>query len=154
MHPALLAAAAPASPTIDPVMIGLVALVGVLVIFTLRNSRKRKRDADEMASKLVPGAEVMTQHGIFGRLISVDDDTNEAIIETTPGTQLRVHRQTLAKVVDPTPEDNEDVIKEPSKDELTAKKPAAKSSASADPQYGERTDDEKPKRAPRKKPTE
>jgi preprotein translocase subunit YajC len=136
---------------------GLLALVLVLVIFTFRNSRKRKRDADEMQAKLVPGAEVMTQHGIFGTLISVDDDTNEAVIETTPGTRLRVHRQTLAKVVDPTPEDNEDVVREPSKDELTVKKPAAKPAKAVEatePQFGERTDDEKPKRAPRKKPTE
>jgi preprotein translocase subunit YajC len=129
---------------------GLLALVAVLVIFTFRNSRKRKREADEMQAKLVPGAEVMTQHGIFGTLISVDDDKNEAIIETTPGTRLRVHRQTLAKVVDPTPEDNEDVIHEPSKAELAADK----STVTAEPEFGERTEAEKPKRAPRKKPTE
>jgi preprotein translocase subunit YajC len=134
----------------DLLTYGLIALVLILVIFTFRNSRKRKRDAEEMQSKLVPGAEVMTQHGIFGTLISIDDDTNEAIIETTPGTRLRVHRQTLAKVVDTTPEDNEDVVHEPSKSELGDKK----STAAAEPEFGERTADEKPKRAPRKKATE
>ena len=59
-------------------------------------SRKRKRDAEELQTKIVPGAEVMTQHGIYGTLISIDDEKNEADIETTPGTKLRVHRQTLA----------------------------------------------------------
>ena len=72
-----------------------------MIFFMFRNSRKRKRDAEELQSKIVPGAEVMTQHGIYGTLISVDDEKNEAIIETTPGTQLRVHRQTISRVVDP-----------------------------------------------------
>ena len=66
-----------------------------------RNSRKRRADAEELQTKMVPGAEIMTQTGIFGTLISVDDEKNEAIIETTPGTKLRVHRQTVARVVEP-----------------------------------------------------
>ena len=144
------AAAATGGFALDPLTIGLVAVLAIMVIFMFRNSRKRRRDADELKNKFVPGAEVMTQHGIFGTLISVNDDTNEAIIETTPGTQLRVHRQTLAKVVDTTPEDNEDVVREPSKSELNDEK----SSASSEPEFGERTTVEKPKRAPRKKPTE
>ncbi|CAN5194754.1 hypothetical protein BH11ACT3_BH11ACT3_26280 [soil metagenome] len=135
---------------IDPLSIGLVGLVAVMVIFMFRNSRKRKRDADEMREKLVPGAEVMTQHGIYGTLISIDDDKNEAIIETTPGTRLRVHRQTVAQVVDTTPTDNEDVIVEPAGVELNKDNAIP----AGEPAYGERTDAEKPKRAPRKKPTE
>ncbi len=84
----------------DPLLILLFGLL-VVMIFTWRNSRKRKADAEQMQNKLVPGAEIMTQHGIFGTLISIDDEKNEAIVETTPGTQLRVHRQTIARVVDP-----------------------------------------------------
>jgi preprotein translocase subunit YajC len=81
--------------------IGLVVVFAVMLIFMFRNSRKRQREAQELQTKMVPGVEVMTSQGIFGTLISVDDDTNQAIIETTPGTQLRVHRQTLSKVVEP-----------------------------------------------------
>jgi preprotein translocase subunit YajC len=81
--------------------IGLVVVFAVMLIFMFRNSRKRQREAAELQTKMVPGAEVMTSQGIFGTLISVNEDTNEAIIETTPGTRLRVHRQTLSKVVEP-----------------------------------------------------
>ena len=70
----------------------------------------------------MPGAEVMTQHGIYGTLISIDDEKNEAIIETTPGTRLRVHRQTVARVVDPIVAE-EDVIDE--LDDDAADAPAA-----------------------------
>ena len=134
---------------IDPLTIGLVLLLAVMVFFMFRNSRKRKRDAEEMAAKLQPGAEVMTQHGIYGKLLSIDDEKNEAFIEATPGTVLRVHRQTVARVVDTTPTDNPDVVEEPAAAELNEDHAVP----AGEPQYGERTI-EKPKRAPRKKPTE
>ena len=95
----------------DPLTIGLFALLAVMIFFMFRNSRKRRRDAEEMQAKLQPGAEVMTQHGIYGTLISIDDEKNEAVIETTPGTRLRVHRQTVARVIDPTVAE-EDVVDE------------------------------------------
>ena len=153
------AAAATTSGGIDPLTIGLVVLLAVMVIFMFRNSRKRKRDAEQLQNKFVPGAEVMTQHGIYGTLISVDDEKNEAIIETTPGTRLRVHRQTISRVIDPV-EADEDIIEEPAGADLDA--PAHELNQdhaipAGDPQYGERVGedvDEKPKRAPRKKATE
>jgi preprotein translocase subunit YajC len=137
---------------IDPLTIGLVLLLVIMVIFMVRNSRKRKRDAEELQNKFVPGVEVMTQHGIYGTLISIDDEKNEAVIETTPGTRLRVHRQTIARVVEP-----QDV--EPSADETGAD--AADETPLGEPEYGERLSDaeaadEKPaaKRTPRTKPSD
>lgn len=124
--------------------IALVAVLVIMVIFMIRNSRKRKRDAEELQNKFVPGAEVMTQHGIYGTLISVDQEKNEAIIETTPGTRLRVHRQTVARVIEP-----QDIA--PEKD-IVEDEPAP----TGEPEYGERiaADDAaetpaKPARAPR-----
>jgi preprotein translocase subunit YajC len=108
--------------------IGLVLLLVVMVIFMVRNSRKRKRDAEELQNKFVPGAEVMTQHGIYGTLISIDEEKNEAIVETTPGTRLRVHRQTIARVIDP-----QDV--DPAKDVVEDEPAEAPTGA---PQFGER----------------
>jgi preprotein translocase subunit YajC len=152
-------AAAAAPGGIDPLTIGLVVLLAVMVIFMFRNSRKRKRDAEELKDKFVPGAEIVTQHGIYGTLISVDDEKNEAIIETTPGTRLRVHRQTISRVIDPV-EADEDVIEEPSGSQLEAATHELNQDhaiPAGDPQYGERVGDaidDKPKRAPRKKAAE
>jgi len=144
------AAAAPAAGfQLDPLTIGLVLVLAVMVIFMFRNSRKRKRDAEELQNKFVPGAEVMTQHGIYGTLVSIDDEKNEAVIETTPGTKLRVHRQVISRVIDPV-EAQEDVIEEPTTPSLNE----SNAIPAGEPQYGERTEgsaDEKPKRAPRKK---
>jgi preprotein translocase subunit YajC len=125
----------------DPLTIGLFVLLAVVIIFMFRSSRKRRADAEALQTQMVPGVEVMTQHGIYGTLVSLDEEKNEAVIETTPGTRLRVHRQTLARVVEP--------------EAVVADEPELNmDSGSVEPEYGERAADEKPKRAPRKKPTE
>ncbi|MEO8263189.1 MAG: preprotein translocase subunit YajC [Pseudolysinimonas sp.] len=129
----------------DPLTIGLFALLAVVIVFMFRSSRKRRADAEKLQTQMVPGVEVMTTHGIYGTLVSVDDESNEAIIETTPGTKLRLHRQTLARVVEPDVAVTDEQELEAESGEIT---PAS------DPAFGERTDDTKPKRAPRKKPTE
>src|SRR5690606_33008356 len=131
-------------------------LLVVMIFFTWRSSRKRKADAEEMQSKLQPGAEIMTQHGIFGTLISLDDDSNEAIVETTPGTRLRVHRQVIVRVIDPTELDAADEDLADEAEDADVETAVTTDDAPVDeptePEFGERT--EKPKRAPRKKSTE
>jgi preprotein translocase subunit YajC len=82
------------------VMLGILAM---LIFFMFRNSRKRKADLEMLQEKMVPGAEVMTNFGLFGTLVAIDDDTNVATIETSPGSTVRVHRQTLARVVEDEP---------------------------------------------------
>ena len=156
--------------------IGLVLVFAVMIFFMFRNSRKRRRDQEDMQAKLVPGTEVMTSHGIYGTIVSIDDDKNEAVIETTPGTRLRLHRQTLTRVVEPTESADESPVDAEVPDDassLTADSdgpidsrpsyelnPDASSTSSSagpsatEPEYGERTESEKPKRAPRKKATE
>jgi preprotein translocase subunit YajC len=83
-----------------PFEIVLLALLAVMVFFMFRNSKKRRADQEALKDKMVPGAEVMTNFGLFGTLLSVDDDTNVASVETSPGTIVRVHRQTLSRVVE------------------------------------------------------
>jgi preprotein translocase subunit YajC len=129
--------------------IALFGLLAVVIIFMWRNSRKRRAEAEALQTKMVPGAEVMTQTGIFGTLVSINDETNEAIIETTPGTKLRVHRQVLARVVEPEVPAVDD---EPAAGRVQLNEDNA--THVSDPQYGERVDETKPKRAPRKKPTD
>jgi len=82
--------------------IAMVVLLVVLVFFMWRSSRKRKTEAQKLQSAMVPGVEVMTSFGLFGTLISVDEVASTAELEVSPGNVVKVHRQTLVKVVDPT----------------------------------------------------
>lgn len=77
-------------------------LLVLMMIFMWRSNKKRTTAQQELRSKIQPGAEIMTQSGIFGTLLSVDEATNVATVETSPGVLIRVHNQTIAHVVEPT----------------------------------------------------
>lgn len=132
----------------DPLSLALIAIAVVLIVFMFVSSRRRRRDADAMREKIVPGAEVMTSQGIFGTLVSVDEEKNEAIVETTPGTRLRVHSQTIAKVVEAV----EPVSEDAAGDEPSDRPDESSVEPVAAPEFGERS--EKPNPRSRKKPTE
>ncbi|WP_232497298.1 preprotein translocase subunit YajC [Agromyces humatus] len=107
----------------------MLAVLAVLIFFMFRNSRKRKADAEQLQSKVQPGAKVMTNFGVFGTILSIDDEENQVLLETSPGTVLTVHRQTVARVVEPVAADE------------------APESLGSEPEFGERVGDE-PTEAP------
>lgn len=94
----------------DPLTIVMLGVLALLIFFMFRNSRKRKAELEMLQEKMVAGAEVMTNFGLFGTLVSVDEDSNVATIETSPGNTVRVHRQTLARVVEDQPAEIDDDI--------------------------------------------
>lgn len=92
----------------DPLTIVMLGVLAMLIFFMFRNSRKRRADMENLQSKMVAGAEVMTNFGMFGTLVDLDEENNIATIEVAPGSTVRVHRQTLARVVEDEPaEDTE-----------------------------------------------
>ncbi len=133
-------------------------MAGVLIFFMFRNSRKRKAQQAELQNLMVPGAEVMTNFGLFGKLTAIDEDAKIAEIEVSPGNVVRVHSQTLAKVIDPDAPRSVEEAQARAEAEL-AEIEAAEQAASApelnsdnaipldDPAFGERID---PKKRPKK----
>ncbi|MET4052228.1 preprotein translocase subunit YajC [Frigoribacterium sp. PvP054] len=119
----------------DPATLIMVLLLVVLVVFMFRNKKKRDRQQAELQSKLVPGVEVMLSFGVYGTVVSIDDENNLAEVEVSPGTVLKVHRQTLGRVVEP-------VIDEPVADDaesLTDGTPAHDRVVDDAPEFGERS---------------
>ena len=113
--------------TFDPFTIIMLAVLAVLIFFMFRNSRKRQADARNLQSKVQVGAKVMTNFGVFGTILSIDDDENQVLLETSPGTVLTVHRQTIARVVEPV--------------EVSAVTEVGSADADGAPEYGERVED-------------
>ncbi|BDZ46940.1 preprotein translocase subunit YajC [Naasia aerilata] len=85
----------------DPITIVMLAVLALLIFFMFRNSRKRQRDLAAMADRTQPGAKVMTNFGLFGTIVAIDQEENQVQLETGPGTILTVHRQTIAKIIEP-----------------------------------------------------
>jgi preprotein translocase subunit YajC len=127
-------------------IIFLVAAVA-LVIFMIFNGRRNRAKQAALRSEMTPGSDIMTNFGLFGKLLSVDEVTNVAEVETSPGVIVKVHRQTLSKVVTPTDAGDADAPRsveeamERANREQAEKEAAAKVDAEA-PAYGERIDDD------------
>lgn len=84
----------------DPLTIGMLVILAVLIFFMFRSSQKRKRQAQELQQKVVAGADVMTNSGLFGTIVSIDEEDNKIRLEIAPGVVITVHRQTVTRVID------------------------------------------------------
>jgi preprotein translocase subunit YajC len=124
--------------TFDPFTIIMLAVLAVLIFFMFRNSRKRQAEARNLQSKVQTGAKVMTNFGVFGTILSIDEDENQVLLETSPGTVLTVHRQTVARVVEP----------------VAVVGATEVGPAEGEPEYGERVDDAPTDEAPDTKKSE
>ncbi len=139
----------------DPLTIGMLVILAVLIFFMFRNSRKRRTQQEELQAKMVPGVEVMTNFGLFGTLRSVNEVTNQVELEIAPGTSIKVHRQTLAKVVDEgddgEPRSVEEAMAIAEREQAERDAAAVADSTTAEPEFGERSEPKKPvRRAPKK----
>lgn len=84
----------------DPTLILLVVALGAFIVFQVFQGRKRKRETVDRQSKFVVGAEIMTNYGLYGTILSIDEDRSLVEIESTPGVVLKIHRQTILKIAD------------------------------------------------------
>lgn len=94
-----------------------IILIGGMVVFMVISGRKRKAQAAEMASKVLPGAKVMLSSGIYGDIVSITDD--RVTLQSASST-LEVAKGAVIRVVENAPE-KKTLAKKPA-----AKKPAAK----------------------------
>jgi preprotein translocase subunit YajC len=113
----------------------MVVILAVLIFFMFRSSRRRQKQQSELQKQVVPGATVMTNFGVYGTIVSIDEENNKVELETSPGHILTVHRQTIGRV-ETVPETAEaadtDAATSPDADALTS---------DGKPQYGERIED-------------
>ncbi|MET1053397.1 MAG: preprotein translocase subunit YajC [Mycetocola sp.] len=136
----------------DPLSIGMLAILAVLIFFMFRNGQKRKKDMEEKQSKVVPGAEVMTNFGVFGTILSVNDDKVE--VETSPGNVLTVHKQTIVRFLDdevtPVDETDDEVVVDDAPEQINEDStayPAEPAAYPTEPDFGQRVDPTEPKSA-------
>ncbi|HEX4058285.1 MAG TPA: preprotein translocase subunit YajC [Galbitalea sp.] len=131
-------------------------IIVLIVGFMIYSGRRNRARQTQLQDKMVPGVDVMTNFGLFGKLLSIDPATNVAEVETTPGTIIRVHRQTLSKVVTPeeidpnAPKSVEEAMERANREQ--ADREAAAKVDSEAPAYGERINDPITKATTERKP--
>jgi preprotein translocase subunit YajC len=83
----------------------LIALVFWLLI--VRPQQRRRQELSSTQASLAPGSEVMLGSGIFGTVVSLEDET--AHVEVSPGTTIKVARQAVVRVISGPASDVHDV---------------------------------------------
>lgn len=97
-----------------------VLLIAVFYFLLIRPQQKQRRQMADMQRSVGPGARVMTTAGMFGTVVSADDD--EVVLEIAPGVQTRFVRRAIANVL---PDDNQEPSAGIHDDTLGSSEPAA-----------------------------
>ncbi|TFC87861.1 preprotein translocase subunit YajC [Cryobacterium sinapicolor] len=124
----------------DPLTLVMLAVLAALVFFMFRNSRKRQKDLAALQAQMVVGAEVMTNFGMYGTILAIDEEANKVALEIAPGTVVQLHRQTIARVVEP-------IVAEPA-EEGVAELNQGNATVMGEPDFGQRVadSDDEPKK--------
>jgi preprotein translocase subunit YajC len=85
----------------------IVAIIAAFYFLIIRPQRKRQQDQASLLSSLVPGAEIMTIGGLYGTIVSIDDDRVRIVV--ADGTEMVFAKNAIARTVKP---------EEPAADEL------------------------------------
>jgi preprotein translocase subunit YajC len=79
-----------------PILI-IVVLFGVLYVTMIRPQRNRRLQAQQMQNTVVPGSQIRTTAGIYGTVVSVEDQ--DIVVEVAPGVNIRMLRRAVMDVV-------------------------------------------------------
>jgi preprotein translocase subunit YajC len=104
-----------ANAAFDPSAFLMPALLVLMLVFMVTRSRKARKAQQELRTKVQPGVRVMSTSGIFGIVVSRDDENNTAGVELAPGVVVTMHLGALS----PAPET------QPAASETTTPAPAA-----------------------------
>ncbi|HUH52983.1 MAG TPA: preprotein translocase subunit YajC [Microbacteriaceae bacterium] len=85
----------------DPISLVMLAMIGLLIIFMVRNGRKRREMMAKLQDGIKPGAEVMMQSGIYGTVESVDEEDANRVLLRSGDSTLLVHRSAIGNIVAP-----------------------------------------------------
>ena len=132
----------------DPLTLVMLAVLALLVFFMFRNGRKRQKDTAALQEKMVAGADVMTNFGLYGTIVSIDEEENKTALEIAPGTVVQIHRQAIARVIEPVVV-ADDVVLDDTVDE-TAGSPLIVGEPEFGQRAAERTDETDPNTDPKK----
>ena len=90
-------AANPASSISMIVMI--VVMLVVMYFFMIRPQKKQERETNAMRNGLKVGDEITTIGGIIGAIVSIHEETQTMVIETTRDrTKIRIHKWAVRQV--------------------------------------------------------
>ena len=80
-------------------LLPLVAILALFWFMVVRPQQRRQKEVVALQQSIAVGQRVMMSSGIYGTVLSIDDD--RARLEIAPGTQIEIARAAIAKVDTP-----------------------------------------------------
>lgn len=88
----------PAAGSLSMIIMIVVMLVA-MYFFMIRPQKKQERETNEMRNALKVGDEITTVGGIIGAIVSIHEDSQTLVIETTRDrTKIRIHKWAVRNV--------------------------------------------------------
>lgn len=94
----MIVAQAAADPTLSAQILPFAVLAGLFYVFMIRPQRRRASAARALRDSAAVGDNVRTIGGIHGVVTSLDEDV--IVIAVEGGSQLKLDRRAIAKIVD------------------------------------------------------
>jgi preprotein translocase subunit YajC len=83
----------------SPISLIILLALPVVVFLMMRSQRKKAAQQQDLQSSAGIGSEIMTTAGIFGTIVDEDEDEGTIVLEIAPGTQIKLIRGAIARVV-------------------------------------------------------
>ncbi len=86
-------------------LLPLLITFGLMWALLIRPQKRRAQMQQAVVASLRPGDEIITSAGIYGTILSVDDDM--LFVEIAPGVALRMVRQAVSQRIGPDDDDED-----------------------------------------------
>ncbi len=99
--PFLLTAGADAANPVSsvPMIVMIVVMLAVMYFFMIRPQKKQERETNAMRNSLKVGDEITTIGGVIGAIVSIHEESQTLVIETTQNrTKIRIHKWAVRQV--------------------------------------------------------
>lgn len=77
----------------------MIIMIVIWYFLLIRPQQKRAKAHKELVANMKKGDNVVTQAGIYGKVVSVKADTNEAEIEIAKGVNIKIIKSTVQTVL-------------------------------------------------------
>lgn len=78
-------------------LVFLVLIVLVFYVLILRPQRRRQQRSAQVQGAIMPGQQVRTTAGIYGTVVSADDQ--DVVVQIAPGVEIRMMRRAIMDVI-------------------------------------------------------
>jgi preprotein translocase subunit YajC len=83
----------------------LLLMGGVFYFLLIRPQQRRARAQQTLLRSVEVGDEIVTTAGVFGTIVAIDDETDVVTLEIAPGTQIRMVRAGIGRIVGDEPDE-------------------------------------------------